>query len=129
MDSKATGTAAILLAVGVLTCAQIAIKGRLNVYGAFPFSLTEAPPYLLALMSDGRLWVGLIGLVTASGLWYAGISHLPLSQAYGFTALTYPLIFTGSILFLREPFSWTAFLGNALIFVGVLILAGARTSS
>lgn len=72
------------------------------------------------------MWAGGAGLIAATLCWYAGISRLPLSQAYSTAALAYPLIFLSSIVILRERFTWPAFLGNALIVAGVLLAANAE---
>jgi len=127
MDNRAAGFLLIVTGVIALTAAQILIKSRFSHHGAVPLNMAEAWPYLLGLMADWTMWVGLLGLVVSSFLWYAAISRLPLSLAYPFAALSYPLIFGASLLFLRENFTWQALGGNVLIVLGVLLVAGASS--
>ncbi len=125
MDNTTLGIILITVAVLSLTTAQVVIKTRLGHHGAVPLNLTEGFPYFLRVIADWQMWVGLMGLSVSSLLWYAAISRLPLSVAYPFAALSYPLVFVGSLLFLGEAFSWLALAGNGLILVGVLLVATA----
>ncbi|MGD9968698.1 MAG: hypothetical protein AB7T59_19425 [Hyphomonadaceae bacterium] len=125
-DTRISGIVIILIAVAALTVAQIVLKSRLSVHGAIPFSPPELASYFGILLRDWRVWAGGLTLLVASLLWYGGVSRLPLSQAFGFAALTYPLVFFSAIVFLREPFSWVGLLGNALIVAGVLMLASVK---
>jgi len=127
-ESRLVGIVVVLIAVVALAIAQIIIKSRLTVHGAIPLSPLEMIGYLGTLLRDWRAWAGALVLAAASVLWYGGVSRLPLSQAFGFAAVTYPLVFFSAILFLREQFSWVALLGNVFIVVGVLILASVRSA-
>lgn len=125
LDNRATGIALIVAAVLLLTTAQIIIKSRLTEHGTVPFSFEQGWPYLLGLLADWKVWIGGLGLVISSALWYAAISRIPLSVAFPFAALAYPLVFASSVLFLHERFSWQSLAGNGLIVLGV-VLAAAR---
>ncbi|MDX8524180.1 EamA family transporter [Mesorhizobium sp. MSK_1335] len=103
--------------------AQIIIKSRLTEHGAVPFGLAEGWPYLLGLLADWRAWLGGLGLVASSILWYSAVSRIPLSLAFPFAALAYPLVFASSILVLHERFSWQSLAGNGLIVLGVVLAA------
>ena len=122
MAHRETGLALVLTAVLFLTTAQLLIKARLSQHGVIPIAFDKTPQYLLALALDWQVVLGIAGLVVSSLLWYAAISRLPLSLAYPFAALSYPLVFAGSLLFLREPFSWQVLIGNGLIVLGVLLV-------
>ncbi len=123
LDNRGIGIALILAAVFLLTVTQIVIKSRLSEHGTVPFSLEGGWPYLLGLLADWQVWIGGLGLVICSVLWYAAISRIPLSLAFPFAALSYPLIFAGSVLFLHERFSWQSLAGNCLIVLGVMLAA------
>ena len=123
LDNRATGIALIVAAVSLLTMAQIIIKSRLTEHGTVPFSFEAGWPYLLGLLADWKVWIGGLGLVASSLFWYAGVSRIPLSVAFPFAALSYPLIFAGSIVFLHERFSWQSLAGNGLIVLGVMLAA------
>jgi drug/metabolite transporter (DMT)-like permease len=124
LDSKATGIALIVIAVAMLTSAQVLIKSRLAELGAVPFAPTELIRYLGTAFLDGRLWLGGLGLLASSFLWYAAVSRLPLSIAYPIGALSYVLVFAAAVIVLHEPFTWRAALGNVLILAGVALAAG-----
>ena len=123
MDTRTAGIALVTMAVFALTGAQVLIKARLTVHGGVPFNWSEVIPFLLGIAADWKMWLGLLGLIVSSFLWYAAISHLPLSLAYPFAALSYPLIFAASVIILRETFSWQILAGNVLVVSGVVLVA------
>ena len=126
MVTKTFGIILICVAVFALTGAQLVIKNRLNFYGFVPFSPAEFLGYVTSLALDWRAWAGGAGLVVSAILWYAALSRVPLSLAYAFGALSYPLAFFGSIVILRENFSWLGLLGNSLVVGGVLLVAASH---
>jgi drug/metabolite transporter (DMT)-like permease len=81
----------------------------------------EAWYYLLAAVQDARLMGGFLLLIVAALGWYAGLSRVPLSIAFPIAALTYPLMFLGATVILREDYSWPGLMGNCLIVIGVLV--------
>lgn len=110
----------ILLAVVAMVAAQLIIKAQFNAMGA-P-GLTVIDTFLVAARTP-MLWfaVGLQGF--AALLWYLCVSRLPLSVAFFFAALAYPMILLGSYAFLGEPVGLRQILGCCLIAVGVLMVA------
>jgi multidrug transporter EmrE-like cation transporter len=48
---------------------------------------------------------------------------VPLNVAYAFTALTFVMVFAASAVVLREPFSFSTYLGLTLVLAGFLVLA------
>jgi drug/metabolite transporter (DMT)-like permease len=123
LDNRTVGLALVVPAVIALTIAQLVIKSRLTVHGAVPFSASALPPYLLVVLLDWQLWLAAAGLIFASLAWYAAVSRLPLSTVFPFAALAYPLIFVGSLVFLKEAFDWRTAVANALIVAGILLAA------
>jgi drug/metabolite transporter (DMT)-like permease len=121
--TRTIGLALIVIAVLSLTSAQFLIKVRLSAHGVVPFAPAEFWSHALSLTRDWAMWLGLLGLIISSVLWYAALSRLPLSVAFPFAALGYPVIFAGSLIMLREAFSWPVLAGNVLIVAGVLIVA------
>jgi drug/metabolite transporter (DMT)-like permease len=112
----------IAVAVLSLAAAQLLIKARLEAHGVVPLT-PRIWSYALGVAADWRMWVALLGLVIASVLWYAAVSRLPLSIAFPFAALSYPIVFVGSLVALREAFSWPTLVGNVLIVAGVVLVA------
>lgn len=123
MDTRAAGIGIILVAVILMTVAQVTIKARLSVHGTVPFELGSLFRYVLELLRDWRMVAAGLALVGASVCWYAGVSRIPLSQAYAFAATTYPLIFLGSVLILHEPLAWQGLVGNLAIVFGIVLIA------
>jgi drug/metabolite transporter (DMT)-like permease len=123
--TRTIGLALIVIAVLSLTSAQFLIKARLTVHGVVPFAPAEFWSYAISLIRDWAMWLGLLGLIISSVLWYAALSRLPLSVAFPFAALSYPVVFAGSLIILREAFSWPVLAGNVLIVAGVLIVTSA----
>lgn len=121
LGSRTTGIILILTAVILLTAAQIGIKNRLSVHGQIPLSARELAHYVYGLVQDWKMWLALGVLIMSAVGWYAALSRLPLSMAFPFAALSYPLIFLGAVLFLGEAFSWAVLAGNLLIMGGVVI--------
>lgn len=124
MDSRAVGLALIIFAVMVLTGAQLLIKSRLSVHGVVPLD-RQLLAYMFQIAADWRMWLGGLGLLVSSLCWYAAVSRLPLSIAYPFAALSYPIILLGSVSLLRETFSWQALAGNLLIVAGIMLVTSA----
>lgn len=128
MDARSLGFALILFAVLVLTGAQVMIKSRLSLHGEVPLQFGALQPYVWVVIRDWQMWLGALGLLISSVCWYAAISRLPLSIAYPFAALSYPVIFVSSAIFLREDFSWQSLGGNLLIVAGLLLIATSNHS-
>ncbi|MNV47213.1 4-amino-4-deoxy-L-arabinose-phosphoundecaprenol flippase subunit ArnF [compost metagenome] len=59
----------------------------------------------------------------ASLCWMAAISRMPLSKAYPFTALSFPLVAVLTVLLFRESFDSHKIAGTALIILGVIVLS------
>ncbi len=122
MEHKQLGMMLIVAAVLVLVFAQLLLKNRLNFHGAIPVSSMDFFPYMLGMAKDLKAWIAAAGLVISAIMWYAAVSRLPLSFAFPFAAMSYPLIFIASVLFLGESFSYIKLLGNTLIVSGVILV-------
>ena len=127
MESRFSGIILVMVAVLVLTAAQLIIKNRLSVLGVVPLN-SQLAGYLSQVARDGMMWISAIALIISSLSWYASLSRIPLTLAYPFAALTYPIIFLGSLVFLNETFTWQALTGNALVVLGVILVASASTA-
>ena len=123
MDQKQFGTAMIVIAVLIMVFAQLLFKNRLTAHGAIPLDLGELPVYLWQLMQDWKVWTAGFSIIFAAFLWYAAVSRVPLSYAFPVAAISYPMIFVCSILFLGESFSYTKLIGNLFVLSGVLIVS------
>lgn len=61
----------------------------------------------------------------ASVFWMAALSKIPLSKAYPFTAMSFPLVALSATLFFREHMDAYKIFGTALIMLGVVVLSRA----
>jgi Membrane transporters of cations and cationic drugs len=64
----------------------------------------------------------------ASLFWMAAIGRMPLSKAYPFTALSFPLVAVISVFAFREGMDWHKIAGTALIIAGVIVLSRSGVS-
>ena len=62
MDNRTVGIALVVVAVFALTAAQLIIKTRLTVHCTVPFNFGEGLSYLMGVIADWRMWLGLLGL-------------------------------------------------------------------
>ena len=95
--------------------------------------LAAAGQILLALGARGNqelsqyfnktLLAGLFAYGAGTVAWIFALSRLPLSFAYGFTALTFILVYLGSAAILREQLRLWPMIGVALIAVGFVLIA------
>ena len=127
MDQKHLGMALIVFSVLIMVFAQLMLKNRLNIHGAIPLKIIDLYPYFMILVRDVLVWAGGIGLVVSALAWYMAVSRVPLSFAFPFAAMSYPLIFITSVLLLGEQFSYTKLLANTLIVSGVLLIGFSNT--
>ena len=64
---------------------------------------------------------GYILLLVRGFTWMIALKHIPLSKAYPFLSLTFPLILLISIMVFREQFTWYKGAGTILIITGIII--------
>jgi drug/metabolite transporter (DMT)-like permease len=70
-----------------------------------------------------RIAAGLLLYAFGTLAWIFALSRLPLSVVYGFTALTFLLVYLGSAVMLQEPLPPWSRMGVALVAAGFLIIA------
>ena len=116
--------AMLILAVVILSFVQIIIKYRFTVaHGEIVISYHGLLSFIFQAVRDAYLWLALIMLIIAAVIWYAAISRTSLGVAFAFASLAYPLVMTGSFLFLGETFAIQQILGCMLIVGGLCLIA------
>lgn len=85
--------------------------------------------YVLRLGVDPIAIVAVLMLVGAAVTWYFVVSRIPLSIAFAFAALSYPMILVGAYAFLGERVLPVQVVGNLLIVAGILMVATAGRSA
>jgi multidrug transporter EmrE-like cation transporter len=111
----------VLATVGLGLYGQLILKWQMSQLGPAPHALPELLPYLLKALLNP--WVlssiasAFLGMVT----WMAAVSRLPLSQAYPFVSLSFPLILVCSWLAFGEPITVAKAAGVGLIMAGLIV--------
>ncbi|MFK7847937.1 MAG: EamA family transporter [Rhodothermales bacterium] len=103
-----------------MVSAQILVKAQFNFIKTAELTLIET--FVVGLRNP-LLWLAFALLGFAAVLWYLCISRLPLSVAFFFAALAYPMILLGSFVFLGESFGLKQVIGCGFIVLGVLMVA------
>ncbi len=78
---------------------------------------------LISLLANPWVLSAFAAAFSASLFWMAAIGRMPLSKAYPFTALSFPLVAVISVLAFREGMDAHKIAGTALIIVGVIVLS------
>jgi drug/metabolite transporter (DMT)-like permease len=79
--------------------------------------------YLIAMLLDPWVWVGLCGAVLAAVCWILTLRQLSVSTAYPFMALSFVIVPTGALVFLGEHVTALQWLGCCVIVAGVAVTA------
>lgn len=114
----------LFTAVALISAVQLIVKSRLNsTHGTVPFSISDFPAFVIGALKDPWLWVAGVFFLASGYMWYFAISRIPLSVAFSFAALSYPMILTGGHFFLQETVVIQQYLGCALIVCGIFLIA------
>ena len=73
-------------------------------------------------------WViaGLFMAVIGAFAWILTLSRLPLSFAYPFLSITFPVVVIASSMIFKENVSWNTYIGLTFIIVGIIIASRAN---
>lgn len=129
MDQKYLSIILITIALALMILSQVLFKSRLSIHGVIPLQPLELFWFVLKLLKDWQVWIVALSILGSGILWWAAVSRVPLSFAFPFAAMSYPLIFVCSILFLGESFTLTKLLANTLIVAGVIIIGMSSAAS
>jgi drug/metabolite transporter (DMT)-like permease len=94
--------------------------------------LAAAGQILLKLGADGRqslmefvnlrVGAGLLLYALGTALWIAALAREPLVHVYAFTALSFVLVYVGSVVMLHERLAPTAVAGVGLVLLGLYLI-------
>ena len=101
---------------------QVLIKWQAMHAGPLPASWPDRATFLTRLLLNPWIITGLLSAVVAAIAWILAMTRLPLSMAYPFVALTYPLVFFLGWLLFGESFSLWRVIGVLFILVGVAVI-------
>lgn len=117
-----------------MTHGFIALMLLFTIYGqlVLKWKVTELAPEGLPLAKPMAMatillnpWIlsAFFAAFLASVCWMAALSRMPLSKAFPFTAVSFPLILFLSWWLFREPISAWKIVGTLLICLGILFLS------
>lgn len=102
---------------------QLALKWRVNDFGALPSETLHKFKFFVSLFTDPVIFSGFVAAFLASLAWMAAMTKFDLSYAYPFMSLNFVLVIFFSALWFGEPISWQKLLGLFLIVLGTIIVA------
>jgi len=120
----------LVISIGLAVFGQLAMKAGMNAVthnGSNPIKARDfAHPFSLAkrVVRDGPWAIGGILLYAISALfWLVVLSRVSLSVAYPMVAAGYVAVVVYSRFVFKEEVRWFAWIGLALIVIGVIITA------
>jgi len=120
--TKATAFSFVLITIVFTVVGQVLIKWQAMHAGPLPSSWPDRATFLFRLVLNPWIMAGLLSAVVAAFAWILAMTRLPLSMAYPFVALTYPLVFCLGWLLFGESLSLWRVIGMLFILVGVAII-------
>lgn len=137
MSKTVVNVVLLVISIGLAVFGQLAMKAGMNnvTHGGDdplkPEDLKHPVALLGRMLREGPWAIGGIVLYAVSALfWLIVLSRVPLSVAYPIVAVGYVVVVIYSRLVFREEVSWIAWVGLALIVIGVAITAqGLKSDS
>lgn len=111
----------VLATVGLGLYGQLVLKWQMSMLGPAPHSLPELAPFLFRALLNPWVLSSVVSAFLGMVTWMAALSRLPLSQAYPFVSLSFPLILVSSWLAFGEPLTVAKTVGVLLIMVGLIV--------
>lgn len=99
---------------------QVLFKKGTAYLGSFGEAITT--PMMLSKYLNLYIVLGLLFSVISIVSWLYALSKLPLSHAYPYMSLTFPLVLFFSFVIFGEQVSWLRWLGVMLIVFGLVIV-------
>jgi multidrug transporter EmrE-like cation transporter len=108
----------ILLPITLLTTVQLLLKWQAAEHASERSNIWT---YLFGLAMSPWVWCALTMAGLSFVAWMLVLKRIPLSFAYPFVSLTFPLVVIGSVLFFGEKVNPAQLIGLALIVVGLSV--------
>ncbi len=110
------------LTIALTVYGQLVLKWKVGTLAPTGLPLTK-PLEMLAILLNPWVITAFGAAFLASICWMAALGRMPLSKAYPFMALSFPLILLCSWWLFREPLNVGKLLGTALILVGIVTIS------
>jgi len=112
----------VLTTIVFTVVGQVLIKWQAMHAAHLPASWPDRVTFFFRLVLNPWIMAGLLSAVVAAFAWILAMTRLPLSMAYPFVALTYPLVFCLGWLLFGESLSPWRIVGVLFILVGVAVI-------
>lgn len=106
----------IFLNILLISTSQVLIK-----MGVANLDMSNGPHTFLSLFNV-YIYSSIVLLVLALLAWFAALSKFPLSHAYPFVGLVFPLVLLLSKLVLNERVSHMQWVGVCIVCIGLILL-------
>jgi drug/metabolite transporter (DMT)-like permease len=113
--------ALVLFSVVLTTCSQLIVKWRVSLAGLLPVDVTRKALFVMGLLMDPWILVGIFAAFCAGLSWMAAMTRLELSFAYPFISLSFVLVFVFSALLFHETVTVPKVVGMLLIIAGIIV--------
>ena len=120
--TKITAYGFVLVTIIFTVVGQLLIKWQAMQAGSLPVSWSARATFLMDLLLNPWIILGLFSAVVAACAWMLAMTRLPISIAYPMMSLTYPLVIVISWRLLGETLSPWRGVGVGLILVGIALL-------
>lgn len=117
--------ASVAMTILLTVFAQLAIKWQVLQLVTSREAATNKLAFVVIVLTRPVAIVALLSALAAAGFWVSAMSKLPLSLAYPFMSLTFPLVMLGSSMLFGETLSWQSWGGAALVMAGLIVLAAS----
>jgi multidrug transporter EmrE-like cation transporter len=116
-----------LLMTGVLlnTGAQLLLKTATQTTGPVVLAAARVPAFAATLLVTPAFWAALVAYALSIGAWVAGLSRVPVSQAYPLLSIGYVITLVCAWGLFGETPSLARVAGVGLIVVGVTLVAAS----
>jgi drug/metabolite transporter (DMT)-like permease len=121
MPSWVPSAVAITATVGFTAAAQLILRWQVERVGAPESGVSALLAWFYAMLTNPWILSVFAGAVLASLSWFYALSKVPLSIAYPFVALTFPVVTFGSSILFGDPANWRTAVAMALIVAGLVI--------
>jgi drug/metabolite transporter (DMT)-like permease len=113
--------------IALTVVAQLLIKWRVSSIAPPERNPVDQATFVFRMFTDPFVFAALAMAAGAAAAWFLAMTRLPLSLAYPFMALTFPLVVLGSASLFQEAVSPLQIGGVALVVGGVALVGlGAR---
>lgn len=112
----------IALMIVLTLYGQLVLKWKVGALAPEGLPLAK-PMAMAAILLNPWVLSAFFAAFLASVCWMAALSRMPLSKAYPFTAVSFPLILFLSWWLFREPLSVWKIVGTLLICSGIFVIS------